>query len=459
VKYLVLAGVSSAFLVFGMALVYARLGALDFASLQANADAPQSFVVVVGLALILVGVGFKLSLVPFHMWTPDVFQGAPAPVTGFLATVSKGAVLAVLLRYFQTGGGYRLDSVTSAMTLIAIASILAGNLLALLQRDLKRILAYSSIAHFGYLLIAFLAGGAFAVESVNFYLAAYVATTLAAFGVIAVVASDARRGRDLDEGDLEIYRGLLWRRPALAGLLALSLISLAGLPVSIGFVAKFYVLAAGVEARSWTLVAALVVGSAIGLFYYLRIVAVLAGDGAASPTQAPGWRHAPGYLALLLLGAFIVGFGAYPSLIVEISRSQAQLGTVPVERATETIHASSPGHALQAGHHPAGGRSPDSAAGERPDRPRGRRARDPRRPRPRRRRAAADAATRSRRPPGAPWSGHASQRPGKSPSARGGSSRPGDAARRATGRRTRPRRPPCRPATPPHAAPDLRTPR
>ena len=144
------------------------------------------------------------------------------PVTGFLATVSKGAVLAVLLRYFQIVGGYRLESVTFAMTLIAIASILAGNLLALLQRDLKRILAYSSIAHFGYLLIAFLAGGAFAVESVNFYLAAYVATTLAAFGVITVVASDVPRGGDLDEGDLEIYRGLLWRRPALAGLLALT---------------------------------------------------------------------------------------------------------------------------------------------------------------------------------------------------------------------------------------------
>ncbi|MGH6898086.1 MAG: NADH-quinone oxidoreductase subunit N [Geminicoccaceae bacterium] len=325
VKYLVLSGVSSAFLVFGMALVYARLGALDFAALHASTAAPQSFVLVVGLALIVVGVGFKLSLVPFHMWTPDVFQGAPAPVTGFLATVSKGAVVAIVLRYFQVGDGYALGSVVFAIALIAIASILAGNLLALMQRDIKRLLAYSSIAHFGYVLIAFLAGGAFAVESVNFYLAAYFATTLAAFGVVTVVATDARRGAggDLDEGDLEIYRGLLWRRPALAGLLALSLISLAGLPVSIGFVGKFYILAAGVEARSWVLVAALVVGSVIGLFYYLRIVAVLAAaDGSETRSTHPlGWRHAPGYLVLLLLGAFIVGFGAYPSPIVDISRT------------------------------------------------------------------------------------------------------------------------------------------
>lgn len=324
VKYLVLAGVSSAFLVFGMALVYARLGALDFAALHAGSATPQSFVIIVGLALIVVGVGFKLSLVPFHMWTPDVFQGAPAPVTGFLATVSKGAVIAIVLRYFQVGDGYALGSVVFAITLIAIASILAGNLLALMQNDVKRILAYSSIAHFGYLLIAFLAGGAFAVESVNFYLAAYFATTLAAFGVITVVATDARRASgDLDEGSLELYRGLLWRRPALSGLFVLSLISLAGLPVSIGFVGKFYVLAAGVEARAWALVAALVVGSAIGLFYYLRIAAVLAGEQGSRfrSAHAFSWPHAPGYLALLLLGVFIIGFGAYPSLIIEISRS------------------------------------------------------------------------------------------------------------------------------------------
>jgi NADH-quinone oxidoreductase subunit N len=324
VKYLVLSGVSSAFLVFGMALVYARLGALDFAALHAGTAAPQSLVLLVGLVLIVVGVGFKLSIVPFHMWTPDVFQGAPAPVTGFLATVSKGAVIAVVLRYFQVGDGYALGSVVLAIALIAIASILAGNLLALMQRDVKRILAYSSIAHFGYLLVAFLAGGAFAVESVNFYLAAYFATTLAAFGVVTVVATEARHdgSGDLDEGNLAIYRGLLWRRPALAGLLLVALISLAGLPVSIGFVGKFYVLAAGVEARSWALVAALVVGSAIGLFYYLRIAAVLAAaDGPEAPRPPPNWRHAPGYLVLLLLGTFIIGFGAYPSLIVEISRS------------------------------------------------------------------------------------------------------------------------------------------
>jgi len=324
IKYLVLAGVSSAFLVFGMALVYARLGALDFATLRMATAAPESYVLIAGLVLIVVAVGFKLSLVPFHFWTPDVFQGAPLPVAALLATVSKGAVLAVILRYFATGDGLAFEPVVLGLALIAAASMLVGNLLALLQRDVKRLLAYSSIAHFGYLLMAFVAGGSLAAESIGFYLAAYFATTLAAFGVLTVLAAETRSIADpdaeIDEGATEPLRGILWRRPALAILFLLSLISLAGLPITIGFVGKFYLLAAAVEAGLWTLVAAFIIGSAIGLFYYLRLAMIVADtrDAAAVPSRP---AQPASYAVLALLGFFILGFGAYPTTILDLARS------------------------------------------------------------------------------------------------------------------------------------------
>lgn len=329
-KYLVLAGVSSAFLLFGMALVYARFGVLDFATLQAASAPDGGLLLPAAIALMVIGIGFKLSLVPFHLWTPDVFQGAPAPVAAFLATVSKGAVFALLLRYVQLGGGYQLEPVLGAIALLAIVTMLVGNLLALAQRDLKRLLAYSSIAHFGYLLVALLAGGEFAVESIGFYLAAYFATTLAAFGVVTVLATEGGDShREAEDTDLERYRGLLWRRPLLAVLLVLALLSLAGLPVTVGFVAKFYVIAAGADAGAWTLVGTLVLGSIIGLFYYLRIALVVADldiTTAAVPSSDRHWSQAPAQIALSLLGLFILVFGAFPELIIVTSQAGLEAG-------------------------------------------------------------------------------------------------------------------------------------
>ncbi|MEP7073399.1 MAG: NADH-quinone oxidoreductase subunit N [Nitrosospira sp.] len=322
IKYLILAGFSSAFLLFGMALIYAQLGTMQFAQIGAM---PAIFerglgaYGLAGLALILVGAGFKLALVPFHMWTPDVYEGAPAPISAFIATVSKGAMLAMLLRYFVTADAHQSQSVVMALSLIAIVTILAGNLLALRQDNIKRILAYSSIAQLGYLLVGFLAFGAMAVEAVAYYLAAYFITMLGAFGVVTVLS---RGTPERDSDMLADYAGLFWRRPWLAGGFTAMLLSLAGIPLTMGFIGKFYVLAAAVGASLWLLVIVLAVGSAIGLFYYLRIVAAMcAHEPKATHGQEAmlaGSASLAESVTLAALTLLLIGLGIYPALLIQV---------------------------------------------------------------------------------------------------------------------------------------------
>ncbi len=314
-KYLVLAASSTAFLLFGMALVYAQLGTMSFArmaSLFEGRTAPADPLMLCGLALTLTGFGFKLGLVPFHLWTPDVYEGAPAPVTAFVATVSKGAMFALLLRYFH--GAWAQGAVFVALSGLAVASMLVGNLLALLQENIKRILAYSSIAHMGYVLVAFLAGGAMAEQAVMFYLAAYFVTTLGALGVVTAVS---KRERDADR--LEDYRGLFWRNPALAGVMTAMMMSLAGIPLTAGFLGKFYVVAAGASAAAWWLVLALAVTSVIGLYYYLRVIVILY---LADADRRPVLRISLGDgLLLAALTVILVWMGTYPVPFLNLVRS------------------------------------------------------------------------------------------------------------------------------------------
>ena len=309
IKYLVLSGVASTTILFGMALVYGETGTLEFA----QALAGGGVLLRVGQGMILAGLAFKLSLVPFHMWTPDVYQGAPAPVTGFVATVSKGAVAALLLRYVATTDVLAIESLFLGLSLIAIVSMVAGNVLALLQDNLKRLLAYSSIAHMGYLLIAVLAvasaaGPRMAAETGMVYLVGYFAMTLAAFGVMTVLSANE------DAEDLADYEGLFWRRPLLAAVLTVAALSLAGIPLTVGFIAKFYLFAAGVEGSLWLLLWALVVGSAIGVYYYLRIVFAMTKPQTASDEAALSWW---GPAAVAVLGAAIVVMGVYPMPLID----------------------------------------------------------------------------------------------------------------------------------------------
>jgi NADH-quinone oxidoreductase subunit N len=328
VKYLILAAASSAFLLFGMALVYAELGTMEFGRMAAVLTSRVNLdqrLLLAGLAMMVTGIGFKLAVVPFHMWTPDVYEGAPAPVTAFVATASKGAMFALLLRYFIETGAYAYRPILLAFGAIAITSMIAGNLLALMQDNVKRILAYSSIAHLGYLLVAFLAGGAWAVEAAAFYLVAYFVTTLGAFGVVTVL-SDRRRDADA----LADYRGLFWSRPWLAVIFTAMLLSLAGIPLTAGFVGKFYVLAAGVGSALWTLVVVLVVGSAIGLYYYLRIVVVMFAPATPGPKETPALAPVfpvAGRVVLAVLTLLLAWFGVYPAPLMRlIQATVAHLG-------------------------------------------------------------------------------------------------------------------------------------
>jgi NADH-quinone oxidoreductase subunit N len=268
---------ASGFLLFGIALLYAATGTLLLSSvasatgvLLSTGDAPEALWAAAGVLLLVAGFGFKLALVPFHMWSPDVYQGAPAPVTALIATGSKGAVIAVLLRILSSApaGG---PALATLLATLAVATMFGGNLLALLQTDIKRLLAYSSVAHIGYVFVALAAGGARGGEAVVFYVITYVVTTLGTFGVVALLSSDAHS--DID--DLADFRGLGRRRPALAAILAVMLLSLAGVPPTGGFLAKFAVLSAAVGAGRSGLALAMVAASGIGIFYYLRVLVVM----------------------------------------------------------------------------------------------------------------------------------------------------------------------------------------
>ncbi len=311
-KYLILAATSSAFLLFGMALIYADLGTLDFASMAAAlaTTKPHPELVVPGVLLMTTGIGFKLAVVPFHMWTPDVYEGAPAPASGLIATASKTGMAALLLRlYWLVGLG---DQPVVFWTLwgISVTSMFAGNLLALFQPNIKRLLAYSSIAHLGYLLVAIIASGRFGASAVAFYLSAYVLTMLGAFGAVCALSAD---GREAD--DLEDYRGLFWRHPILAAALTTALLSLAGIPLTAGFWAKFYVLDAGATTAMWALVIFVVINSAIGLFYYLRIVVMMFCRAPVDADQRAGIISPMSATFAAVVAVLVVGLGLFPAAL------------------------------------------------------------------------------------------------------------------------------------------------
>ncbi len=269
-----------------------------------------------GFGMMVVGIGYKLALVPFHQWAPDVYEGAPAPVTAFIATVAKGSVFALLLRFFTPVIAAQ-ETAWLMFALLAALSMLAGNLLALLQNNVKRILAYSSIAHMGYVTVAFLALGEAAVPAAGFYFVAYFAATLAAFGVVSVLSGGVRDADSIDD-----YRGLAWRRPYLAGVLTTALLSLAGIPLTAGFVGKFYVLFAGVRSGLWTLALVLVATSVIGLFYYLRVVVAVfrTPEEASAPAVAGATASCPltAGVALAAVTAALIWFGVYPGPLIHL---------------------------------------------------------------------------------------------------------------------------------------------
>lgn len=312
IKYLVLASVSSAFLLFGMGLIYLSLGTMQFAeiatALTKQATLPPLFMY--GFGMMLVGIGFKLALVPFHFWTPDIYQGAPTPISAYIATVSKGAVMAVFIRFFYAIKGFENPVLFTIISTVAILSMFTGNLLALRQQNIKRLLAYSSIANMGYLIIILLTGNNAGIQSAIFYLAAYFVTTMGAFGVVSLLST-----HDYEAESIQNYKGLFWERPWVAVVFTLSLLSLAGIPITAGFIGKFYLIYEGMHSGLMLLVFALIINSVIGLFYYLRVITVLfsPANNFVFPTVS-----ILGKATLALITISILLLGIYPGWLIDL---------------------------------------------------------------------------------------------------------------------------------------------
>ncbi|SIR45694.1 NADH dehydrogenase subunit N [Aeromonas sp. RU39B] len=328
IKYMVLSAASTGFLLFGMALLYAQAGSLGFADIGktlATSPAHQPLLLG-GIGLMLVGFGFKLSLAPFHLWTPDVYEGAPAPVATFLATVSKVAVFCVLLRFYLAVPATAEPAVHWLLAAMAVVSIVLGNLLALLQGNIKRMLGYSSISHFGYLLTVVVASrlGQIPEEAAGVYLLMYLLTSLGSFGVVSMMSSPYQ-GKDADS--LHHYRGLFWKRPYLTAVLTVMLLSLAGIPLTLGFIGKFYLIGVSVEAQLWWLAGAIVLGSALGLFYYLRVMITLflREPGMVRRDAEPGWHLSSGGVVVWLSALAVVLFGIMPQPVITLVRSMLSL--------------------------------------------------------------------------------------------------------------------------------------
>ncbi len=311
-KYLILAAASSAFLLFGMGLIYIDIGALSFSGIGASLQS-MTAISTAGIAMMLVGVGFKLALVPFHTWTPDIYQGAPAPVSALIASVSKGSMAVVLIRFIHSTSSHEVGWFFWTLALMAIASMLAGSLLALRQSNVKRLLAYSSIAHLGYLLIAVIASSQVSLEAVTYYLVAYFISIIGAFGTLSIFSIDS----EIEE--IEELRGMFWTRPVLSAVFSIMFFSLVGIPLTAGFIGKFYVVLAAVDNGLWLLVITLVVSSAIGLYYYLRVIkTMLSPVDDNVPKTATGQLSKMGIAVISLLAILVIWLGVFPSDLITI---------------------------------------------------------------------------------------------------------------------------------------------
>lgn len=297
-KYLLLGAFATAFFVYGLALVYGAAGTTDLARIGRAAVTP---LLDAGLALLVIGLGFEAALVPFHAWAPDVYEGAPLPVAAFMSVIAKVGAFAGFLRVFPQALPHLAPTWGEALAALAVATMVVGNLAALVQANTKRLLAYSSIAHAGYMLIGVVSGAAGA-WAVVFYLWAYAAMNLGAFGVLLLLE---RRGQEADR--VEDLAGLVDRAPWAAGVLALCLVSLAGLPPTAGFIGKLYLFRAALLEGRVGLAVIGVLTSVVSVYYYLRVAYVALATSAAAPVAVRQQRAVGVALALAALGVLWLG--------------------------------------------------------------------------------------------------------------------------------------------------------
>jgi NADH-quinone oxidoreductase subunit N len=321
VKYFITGAFSSAFFLYGIALLYGLSGSTHLANIAqavaVSAQGGQAGLALLGVGFLLVGFGFKVASVPFHMWAPDVYEGAPTTVTALMSAGVKAAAFGAFLRVFLQALPGLAAQWQPAVAVLAVLSMVIGNLGALAQSSLKRMLAFSSVAHAGYLLTAVVAAPGLGTEAVLFYLVAYAAVNLGGFGALAALAKGGREPLTLDD-----VAGLGERRPLLAAGLTVFLISLTGVPVSAGFVGKFHLFRAAVDAGYVSLAIVGMVMSVVSAYYYLRVVVAMymrepAGDDVWAPVGV-----APG-LALALAALVTLGLGVYPAPVLHWARAAA----------------------------------------------------------------------------------------------------------------------------------------
>jgi NADH-quinone oxidoreductase subunit N len=336
-KYLIVGSLGSATLLYGLAFIYGGSGSTDFnqiATELGHAGVLGDPLVLLGIALAATGLAFKLSIAPFHQWTPDVYEGAPTPVTAFMAVATKAAAFAVFIRFFEVALGAESGDWDVALAVLAAASIIVGNVGALGQNSLKRLLGYSSVAQAGYMLTGLLVATRFGIDALVFYLAGYAFMNLAAFAVIVA------RERETPFGDdIRAVEGLGRERPLLAWPLTIAMLGLAGLPGTVGFIGKLYLIQAAVNDTYTWLGVLIAVGTMVSLAYYLRVVAAIwmtpaaeAAKARAVPAVAGGeFAEAPGagrcraiVWPALAVSAAIIFFGIIPTPLIDFARNAGQ---------------------------------------------------------------------------------------------------------------------------------------
>jgi NADH-quinone oxidoreductase subunit N len=312
-KYFLLGAFASGFILYGIALIYGATGSTAYGDIigviSANGLGDNSLLLLGGMGMILIGMGFKISMVPFHAWTPDVYQGAPTPISAYMSTGSKAAGFIVLLRLFSFVFDDLRAEWAPLIAFLAILTMAIGNLIALVQTDLKRLLAYSSIAHAGYMLLALVVSGQTANASILFYLMVYTAMNLAGFGVIAVLAAKGERSFTLED-----MAGLGSRHPVIALVMAIAMFSLAGIPPTAGFIAKFYLFSAVIMGGYGELALMGILLSGVSLYYYLRVVVWMYMRESSQPViESQAALSFTGVAALCLSALAIIIIGLFPS--------------------------------------------------------------------------------------------------------------------------------------------------
>lgn len=306
-KYLILSSTASGFLLYGMALLFGATGSVALSSLLVI-PAASNGLFTVGAALFLIGMAFKLSLVPFHVWAPDVYEGAPLAVTAFMSVITKAGALAVLARFAYAAIPANLQAhILLPIWVMAGLSMIVGNLAALAQSDMKRLLAYSGIAQVGYIVAAFAGTSALGLRYAIFYFVAYTFMNLGAFSVVALLSTQAEEG-----SHIAAFAGLGRRRPVLAAGMTLFLLALAGLPPTAGFIGKILILSSSVGAGYFWLAGLLILGTAVSLYVYFKIIgAMYGGHGRANVAQAAP-RSPLAWFSVMVCAAAVLAMGLYP---------------------------------------------------------------------------------------------------------------------------------------------------